>query len=75
MKRIFFPERKPDDVFPDRSGIDVRYDRKSDTIEIGGWYDSCVSIESTTLPLRDFLPKIGVQKRRVWAVCGKEDVK
>jgi hypothetical protein len=69
MKRVFFPERRPDDIMPDHSGIDVWYDRRDDSIEIGGWYDSCVGIESTTMPLRDFLLKIGVQKRRVKAIC------
>lgn len=72
MKPVYFPipEDPPEDWLRyNRSGIDVQYNRRRDEITIGGWYDSCVGIEPTTLPLRDFLLKIGMQKRRVDAVC------
>ena len=42
-----------------RSGIDVTYVKKDMTIRISGWYDGFVGIEPVTLPLAEFLTKIG----------------
>jgi hypothetical protein len=41
-------------------GVDVCFTKSRNSICIGGWYDSCVAIESTELPLKEFFDKLGI---------------
>ena len=59
MKPIYFP---PD---AKRSGISITYIKSRGVLEISGWYDSCVGIESTEIGLGDFLSKLGVTMKDV----------
>lgn len=66
-KTIFLP---PDDgPFRYGSGIDITWYSTSRDIEIGGWYDGCVGIESTRMGLREFFDMLGIKKSdcdKVW---------
>lgn len=42
------------------SGIDVTYVKHSRTLYVGGWYDSCVGIESKEISLCAFLDDLGI---------------
>ena len=55
MDTVYFPEDA------NRSGIGVTFIRSRRTISIGGWYDTMVGIESSTLDLGEFLKRIGVR--------------
>lgn len=54
MTTIYLPEDA------NRSGIDITYIKSKDEIEIGGWYDSCVGIQSTRMPFKTFCEKLGI---------------
>ena len=43
-----------------RAGISVSYVRRRREIRISGWYDGMVGIAGETMPLVDFLARIGV---------------
>jgi|GEM_PF-4072298 len=47
----------------DHSGVDIHFVKKTKMLYIGGWYDSCCGIESVSIPLSDFLKKLGVSKQ------------
>lgn len=56
-KRIFIP--------PDArsSGIDITWTKSAQRLDIGGWYDSCVGIESGSFTLRAFFEELGITER------------
>lgn len=43
------------------SGVDIIFDPSTLVISVGGWYDSCVSIEATNLSLKEFFEKLGIE--------------
>lgn len=43
-----------------RSGIDVTWTKTAQRLDIGGWYDSFVGIESDSLTLREFFDLMGI---------------
>ena len=54
-----------------RSGISVRYTRRRLAISISGWYDGMVGIEGETLPLVDFLARIGVSTKDLMRIANE----
>lgn len=55
-KKLYIPER--DEVM--RSGIEVTWTKTPMRLDIGGWYDSFVGIESGSFTLREFFDKLGI---------------
>ena len=45
------------------SGIDITWTPSAQRLVIGGWYDSCVGIESHELTLREFFDKLGITEK------------
>ena len=45
------------------SGIDITWTPSAQRLVIGGWYDSCVGIESHKLTLREFFDKLGITEK------------
>ena len=43
-----------------RSGVCVEYVKKSNTLNVHGWYDTYVGIEGSVIGLREFLDALGV---------------
>jgi hypothetical protein len=58
MTTIYLPEEA------DRSGIDITYVKSKDSIEIGGWYDSCVGIQSTRMSFKVFCERLGIDLKK-----------
>jgi len=46
--------------YSDRSGMDISYDKSTQTLRIGGWYDGCAGIESSEISLTKFLKGFGI---------------
>lgn len=44
------------------SGVDIRFVKSTQTLHIGGFYDSCVGIEPKAMSLRDFFQQLGINK-------------
>lgn len=53
------------------SGIDISYTKKRRELHIGGWYDSCVGIEPTDMPLEQFFRLLGITKKDCEAAFNK----
>jgi len=60
-KTIYLPEGC------DRSGIHITWTPSAQRLDIGGWYDTVVGIEPTSMSLREFFDLIGITKKN----CGK----
>ena len=58
-KTIYLP---PYDVVG-QSGIDITWTPSARRLDIGGWYDSYVGIESTSLPLIEFFKLLGITEK------------
>lgn len=56
-KKIFFPEDAR------YSGIDITYVKSSNTLRIGGWYDSMVGISGGEITLADFFSKLEITEK------------
>ena len=56
-KTIYFPASGT------RDGIDITYVKSRGVLEIGGWYDSFVGIETTAVPLGTFLRSLGISAK------------
>jgi len=48
----------------DTSGISVVYIKSRNVLQVGGWYDHIAGIQSTEIPLPEFLDKLGVPKNK-----------
>ena len=48
--------------FTDNYGIDVRYTKKTETLEFSGWFDGSVGIPGGQINFVDFCKKLGVKK-------------
>jgi hypothetical protein len=46
-----------------RSGICINYVKSKRQLDISGWYDSFVGIQSSSLMLKDFFRLLGVTKK------------
>ena len=66
MKIVYFSEHG-------NSGIDVSFTRSTNIIHLGGWYDSFVGISPVSLKLKDFLKKIGVDKKSLIKIIKEYD--
>ena len=64
-KTIFLPDGA------DRSGIDIEWTPSTMRLSIGGWYDSCVGIESTNLSLGEFCAALGITEAHCRKAFGK----
>jgi hypothetical protein len=53
-KTIYIPEDAR------HSGIDVTWTKSAQRLSIGGWYDSCVGIQSTRITLGEFFQRLGI---------------
>ena len=65
-KTIYLPERD----YEGCSGIDVTWTPSAQRLDIGGWYDGCVGIESTSMSLRELFDALGITEKdckRAWA--------
>ena len=47
------------------SGVDITYVKSRGVLEIGGWYDGFVGIESHTLTLREFFDQLGIDQKAI----------
>jgi hypothetical protein len=45
------------------SGIDITWTPTAQRLDIGGWYDSFVGIETRSLQLREFFDKLGITEK------------
>ena len=45
------------------SGVDITYVKSTKTLYIGGWYDSCVGMESKSMSLADFFKELGITEQ------------
>jgi len=50
----------PKDYLSQSSGIMVEYIKSRDVLNIWGWYDHFVGIESTEIPFKDFCEQLGI---------------
>lgn len=53
----------------DSSGIDITWTPTAQRLEIGGWYDSFVGIESEAMSLREFFDQLGITEehcKKAW---------
>lgn len=55
-KTIFFSD------YPS-SGVNVTYVKSSNTLLIGGWYDSMVGISGGKITLADFFSRLGITEK------------
>lgn len=65
-KKIVLPKR--DDCYRS-SGIDITWTKSAQRLDVGGWYDDCVGIESTSMSLREFFDLLGIKQsdtERAW---------
>jgi hypothetical protein len=46
-----------------RSGIDITWTPTAHRLDIGGWYDNFVGIETHSLQLREFFDKLGITEK------------
>ena len=44
------------------SGIDITWTPSAQRLDIGGWYDSFVGIESSSMTLREFFEMLGIKE-------------
>ena len=48
-----------------REGIDITYVKSRGVLQVGGWYDSMVALEGGEITLRDFLTRLGIDRKAV----------
>lgn len=53
-------KKKYEIIEGDRSGISIRHVRSKELICVHGWYDTFVGIEGFSMPLSEFLERLGV---------------
>jgi hypothetical protein len=54
----------------DGEGIDITFTRSTQTLRIGGWYDSMVGIAPTTMTLEEFFKQLGITEadcKKAWS--------
>lgn len=56
-KTIYIPKQAR------HSGIDITWTPSAQRLDIGGWFDSCVGIESQSLSLSDFFSRLGITEK------------
>jgi len=56
-KKLYLPEDAR------HTGIDVTYVKSTNTLRIGGWYDSMVGISGGEIHLADFFSKLGITEK------------
>lgn len=47
------------------SGVDITFNNRKGMVTVGGWYNSCVGIEPTTLSLAAFLDRLGIRPQDI----------
>lgn len=70
-KTIYLPKREGP-FAAKHSGIDITWTKTTHRIDIGGWYDSFVGIESTSMTLREFFDELGITERDCKKAWGKK---
>ncbi len=45
------------------SGINITWTPSAQRLDFGGWYDSCVGIESHSFKLREFFDALGITEK------------
>lgn len=48
-----------------RSGIDITWTPSAQRLDIGGWYDSFVGIQTHSMSLREFFERLGITEKDV----------
>ncbi len=56
-KTIYIPEDAK------YSGIDITWTPSAQRIDIGGWYDSIIGIQSGSMTLAEFFKKLGITEK------------
>jgi hypothetical protein len=46
-----------------RSGVDITWTPSAQRLDIGGWYDSCVGIQSQSMTLVEFFNQLGITEK------------
>jgi hypothetical protein len=58
-KKVYFPINTSEV----RSGIDIIWTPSSQRLDIGGWYDSFVGIQTTSISLLEFFKLLGITEK------------
>ena len=45
------------------SGIDITWTPSAQRLDVGGWYDTCVGLETHSLTLRQFFDELGITEK------------
>ena len=53
-KTIYFPK----DAI--HTGIEITWVPSKQRLDVGGWYDTCVGIEDSSITLREFFDQLGI---------------
>lgn len=61
-KVLYISNGKINDEQLGNSGIDITYIKSKKKFRIGGWYDSCVGIQSTEIDLAYLMDYFGIKK-------------
>lgn len=61
-KTIYLPK---DDGSYRNSGIDITWTKTSGVLDIGGYYDTSVGIQSTRLTLKEFFDLMGITEKDI----------
>lgn len=62
MSKLYLPKSATD---ASRTGINITYTKSTNTLNIGGWYDSIVGIESTRMTLGEFFKALNIPKKNI----------
>ena len=62
MPKIAYLPRRLDNTFSN-SGIDVTWTPSAQRLSIGGWYDTCVGIQSDSMTLLEFFELLGITEK------------
>ena len=47
------------------TGIEITWTPSANRLDISGWYDHCVGIESTAMTLAEFFSRLGITEKDV----------
>jgi hypothetical protein len=75
-KTIYMPYAvfNQEENFNRATGIEITWTPSAKRLDISGWYDHCVGIESTSMPLREFLDRLGITENDVKKAFKQKEV-
>lgn len=66
MTKLYIPPNA------DHSGISIDWVKTAKRLDISGWYDTCVGIESQSFTLREFFDQLGITEadcKKAWSIA------